>query len=132
MSDTIFRYEVAHSTQILFIPALIAAALYVGITFVILPLVKRHRERYSQYLPLDSVQRHTEGLRDRIGNFVMRMVVPRRQNVQDASGSRRESRSGSGSGEDFVFSDSEGDRMAGFDASRIDRSVRGGDIEAQR
>ncbi|EME86959.1 uncharacterized protein MYCFIDRAFT_210651 [Pseudocercospora fijiensis CIRAD86] len=93
----------------LFLPALIAAALYMLLAFLIVPLIKRHRERYSQYLPLDSIQRQTNGVRDRFGNFVMRMVMPRRQAVVDADveGQR------SGSGEDFAAED--GERMVGFD-----------------
>ncbi|GIZ37274.1 hypothetical protein CKM354_000072600 [Cercospora kikuchii] len=116
--------------KILFVPALIAGALYGIISFIILPLIRNYRERYSQYLPLDTVNRHTEGLRDRISDLVMRMVVPRRQTVWDATGSRRGSRSGSG--DDLVFSDGEGERMAGFDAERIDRTIRGGDVSVSR
>ncbi|USW49413.1 hypothetical protein Slin15195_G027320 [Septoria linicola] len=116
--------------KILFVPAIIAAGLYGLISYVLLPLIRNHRERYSQYLPLDSVSRHTEGLRDRISDLVMRLVVPRRQEVVGFDGEgRRASRSGSG---DEFFSDGEGDRMAGFDAERIDRTVRGGDVEASR
>jgi hypothetical protein len=103
------------------VPALTAAVLYGLISFVIVPLVRRHRERYAQYLPLDSFQRHSDGLRDRLSTFVMRLVFPRRQAVFDASGSRRGSRSGSG--DEYVFSDGEGDRMAGFDADTIGRRL---------
>lgn len=100
--------QLTRGEQILFLPAIIAAALYLLLAFVILPLVKRHRERYSQYLPLDSIQQHTNGARDRLGNFLMRLVVPRRQAVVDADDQWR-----SGSGEDFTFED--GERMVGFD-----------------
>ncbi|KAF7196789.1 hypothetical protein HII31_01707 [Pseudocercospora fuligena] len=92
----------------LFLPALIAAALYLLLAFLIVPLIKNHRERYSQYLPLDSIQRQTNGVRDRLGHFVMRMVMPRRRDVVDADGQR--SRSGS---DDFAVEDAE--RMVGFD-----------------
>ncbi|KAL9533354.1 hypothetical protein SMMN14_02282 [Sphaerulina musiva] len=114
--------------KILFLPACIAAALYGTISYIIIPLIRNYRERYSQYLPLDTVNRHTEGLRDRISDLVLRLVIPRRQTVFDASGSRRGSRSGSGD----LFSEEEGERMAGFDAGRVDRTVRGGDVEALR
>ena len=75
------------------------------------------------------MNRHTEGLRDRISDLVMRLVIPRRQMVFDATDSRRGSRSGSG---DDLFSEEEGERLAGFDSGRVDRTVRGGDVEASR
>jgi hypothetical protein len=108
--------------QAIFIPAIIAVVLYALLAYAIIPLVKRHRERYSQYIPLDSISRGTNGLRDRISNTITAWVVPRRHLVFDAADSRR----GSASGDDFIY---DGDQLAGFDVERSDRRVRGGDVE---
>ncbi|CZT18849.1 uncharacterized protein RCC_04694 [Ramularia collo-cygni] len=106
-----------------FIPAMIAVILYALLAFVIMPMHKRHRERYAQYMPLDSISRGTNSLRDRISSTITAWVVPRRHLVFDAADSRR----GSASGDDFVY---DGDELAGFDVDRTDRRVRGGDVEA--
>ncbi|EME47408.1 hypothetical protein DOTSEDRAFT_124808, partial [Dothistroma septosporum NZE10] len=107
-----------------FIPAIVAAALYGIGAFVIMPLIRQHRNRYSQYLPLESISQHTNSFRDRLATAVTRLVVPRNVVVIDASESRR----GSTSGEEFVFGDAEGDSMVGFDVGRSDRQVRGANI----
>lgn len=109
------------------LPALIAGVIYFIGAFIILPLVRQHRNRYSQYLPLDSISAHTSSFRDRIASTVTALVVPRRMVVFDASGSRRES----ASGDDFVFEEADGDRMVGFDVDRSDRQVRGANIEGR-
>lgn len=102
-------------------PAIIAVVLYALLAYAIVPLVKRHRERYSQYVPLDSISRGTHNLRDRISSTITAWVVPQRHLVFDAANSQR----GSGSDDDFVF---DGDQLAGFDVESSDRRVRGGDV----
>ncbi|KAF2168120.1 hypothetical protein M409DRAFT_21567 [Zasmidium cellare ATCC 36951] len=114
--------------KIIFIPALIALAIYVIGAFVIAPIIRHQRNRYGQYLPLGSISEHTSSLRDRISNAITSFIVPRRMVVIDATGSRR----GSVSGEEFVFEDADGDRMVGFDVGRSDRQVRGGDVSLGR
>lgn len=114
--------------QAVFIPAIIAAALYAIGAYVIVPAVKRYRSRYSQYLPLDSISQHTHSIRDRIADTITRLVVPRRMTVVDAVGSRRGSVNGE---EDLEASD--GDRMFGFDdVNRCDRQVRGANVDTGR
>lgn len=117
----------ANSEQIVFVPALIALAIYAVGAFIIAPIIRHQRNRYEQYLPLDSISHHTNSIRDRIADAITRLVVPRRMVVIDATGSRR----GSTSGEEFVFEDADGDRMVGFDVNRSDRQVRGADIQGQ-
>lgn len=115
----------AHYHQIVFIPALIAFAIYIVGAFMIAPLIRHQRNRYGQYLPLGSITQHTSSLRDRISSAITSLVVPRRMVVMDTSGSRR----GSVSGEEFVFGSEDGDRMVGFDVDRSDRQVRGGNVD---
>jgi hypothetical protein len=58
--------------QSIILPAFTALALYVAIQFLLLPLYRRHRARYSQYLPvhtqnpLSSLSESTSTLRQRI------------------------------------------------------------------
>lgn len=98
---------------------MIAVGLYALFAFALIPMYKHHRERYSQYVPLDTISRGTNSIRDRISSTITAWVVPRRQDIFDATDSRR----GSASGDDFIY---EGDQLAGFDVNRSDRQVRGG------
>ncbi|KKK17926.1 hypothetical protein P175DRAFT_0442120 [Aspergillus ochraceoroseus IBT 24754] len=60
----------------LLIPAVISLTLYVLISFVIVPFFRRYHQRYSQYLPLETISAHTSSLRDRIADAVMRRFLP--------------------------------------------------------
>lgn len=63
------------SLQTLFIPALISLAIYLLISYALIPFIRRYRERYSQYLPLHNISAHTSSLRERVSNGVMRFVL---------------------------------------------------------
>ncbi|KAK3686017.1 hypothetical protein B0T22DRAFT_238677 [Podospora appendiculata] len=69
----------------LIIPALISLIIFLLSTFVIIPLWQRYRNRYSQYLPLDSITSGTSSIRARIQNGIARWLVPSawRQRLQD-------------------------------------------------
>ncbi|KAJ6781013.1 hypothetical protein PWT90_10104 [Aphanocladium album] len=58
----------------LIIPATIAFAVFLVVTFAVLPLWRRYRNRYSQYLPLDSLG--SSSLRDRIANRLASLTLP--------------------------------------------------------
>lgn len=60
----------------LLVPASIALALYILLSFIIVPFFGRYHQRYSQYLPLESISAHTLSLRDRAANAVMRVFLP--------------------------------------------------------
>ncbi|KAL2828296.1 hypothetical protein BDW59DRAFT_143545 [Aspergillus cavernicola] len=60
----------------LFIPAVISLTLYVLISFVIVPFFRRYHQRYSQYLPLETITAHTSSLWERIADAVMRRFLP--------------------------------------------------------
>ncbi|KAK4968196.1 hypothetical protein LTR66_011822 [Elasticomyces elasticus] len=105
-------------TKIVLLPALAALALYSLIAQVIIPLIRRHRQRYSQYTPLHSTSfsDRANGLRNRIGNGLTAFVLPsfgRARNVTVPNGSSRE-RSMSGSDEE-LFGDEQGENMVSFE-----------------
>ncbi|KAH6611340.1 hypothetical protein Trco_001360 [Trichoderma cornu-damae] len=58
----------------LFIPAVISLILFLVLTFVIVPVWRRYRSRYSQYLPLDAISEHTTSLRQRITSRLIRVA----------------------------------------------------------
>ncbi|KAL0943832.1 uncharacterized protein CTRU02_201719 [Colletotrichum truncatum] len=69
----------------LIIPAVISLILFVASTYVILPLWRKWRSRYSQYLPVDTISASTVSLRHRIQNGIARMMVAStwRRNAHD-------------------------------------------------
>lgn len=52
--------------QSIFIPALISLVLFLLASYVVVPMWRRYRSRYSQYLPLDRISTHTSSVRERI------------------------------------------------------------------
>ena len=52
--------------QTLFLPALAALVVFVLFTFVIVPIWQHYRNRYSHYLPIDTLSHQTLSLRDRM------------------------------------------------------------------
>ncbi|PTB69550.1 hypothetical protein BBK36DRAFT_1156119 [Trichoderma citrinoviride] len=74
----------------LVIPAVISLILFLVLTFVVVPVWRRYRSRYSQYLPIDAISEHTTSLRYRITGRLLRIAsLPftwRRDRQQVASG----------------------------------------------
>jgi len=105
--------------QILLIPALIATFLYVFLAYALLPLIRKHRARYNQYLPLDTISSTSTTLRDRFSDFITRLARPPGQVVDG-----REDPEGD------LFGDEEGESMVGFDYRSREREVRGGRVES--
>ncbi|EGR49524.1 uncharacterized protein TRIREDRAFT_106306 [Trichoderma reesei QM6a] len=58
----------------LVIPAVISLILFLVLTFVVVPVWRRYRSRYSQYLPLDAISEHTTSLRYRITGRLLRIA----------------------------------------------------------
>lgn len=50
----------------LVVPAIIALILYLVLTFAVIPVWQRYRNRYSQYLPLETITDGASSLRARI------------------------------------------------------------------
>ena len=107
------RWTTLTSAQSLFVPLLLAAILYVALAYAIIPFVRRHRSRYSQYLPMPAgVVEGTASWRTRISDALTNLFVPsgwarRRQVIVDGSGGEHN--------EDDLFDDEEGEGMIGFD-----------------
>ncbi|KAL2067802.1 hypothetical protein VTL71DRAFT_15898 [Oculimacula yallundae] len=60
----------------LLIPAIISLILYLIISYVVVPIWKRYRGRYSQYLPLDTISTQTSSIRQRALDAIARWVLP--------------------------------------------------------
>jgi len=100
----------------IFVPALVSLIVYLLLTHLILPFVRRHRHRYNQYLPvqggMDTISSGTSSLRHRATDALYTFLVPsrwqRRHRVVDGSYA-------SENNEDELFDDEEGEGMVGFD-----------------
>ncbi|CAI4213790.1 unnamed protein product [Parascedosporium putredinis] len=62
--------------KILVIPAVISLILFVTGRYVLVPMWRTYRQRYSQYLPLDSLSNHTVSLRQRLQGAYSGMLAP--------------------------------------------------------
>ncbi|KAI5918939.1 hypothetical protein F4810DRAFT_690041 [Camillea tinctor] len=60
----------------LIIPAVISLILFLVSTYLIVPLWRHYRNRYSQYLPLDTISSRTSSLRSRMQDAIANWVVP--------------------------------------------------------
>ncbi|KAK0101029.1 hypothetical protein ONS95_012984 [Cadophora gregata] len=60
----------------LVIPAIISLFLYLVISYIVVPIWKRYKGRYSQYLPLDTISTQTSSIRRRILDAIARWVLP--------------------------------------------------------
>ncbi|TID19986.1 hypothetical protein E2P81_ATG07286 [Venturia nashicola] len=73
----------SHFLKSLFLPALLALLLYVLLSLLILPLYRRHRARYAQYLPvhtnpISSLSSSTQNLRSNITSALLSFLLPSR------------------------------------------------------
>ncbi|ATY63131.1 hypothetical protein CCM_07805 [Cordyceps militaris CM01] len=84
--------------KVLIVPATISLALFLLVTFAVLPLWRRYRNRYSQYLPLGSLG-SAESLRDRIAGRLAALTLPstwRRDRGRFAAGTADEGEADTG------------------------------------
>ncbi|KAI1376475.1 hypothetical protein F4677DRAFT_418638 [Hypoxylon crocopeplum] len=98
----------------LIIPAVISLILFLISTFVLVPLWRHYRARYSQYLPLDTISTHTSSIRGRIQDAIARWMVPSRwrMNVRDRVVV------GADDASDLGFSSEEGEELDEVDDDR--------------
>ncbi|OAA66965.1 hypothetical protein SPI_01541 [Niveomyces insectorum RCEF 264] len=61
----------------LLVPAFIALLVYLFLTFAVVPVWQRYRNRYSQYLPMDTLSTQTSSLRYRMQGAVGRFFAAR-------------------------------------------------------
>ncbi|PGH14393.1 hypothetical protein AJ79_03035 [Helicocarpus griseus UAMH5409] len=113
----------------LLIPALISLAVYLLFSFLILPFIRRYRQRYAQYLPLHTISAHTSTLRERASDALMHFLLP--------SSWRRRQVFGSGQDDgNSVFDDEEGEDMIGVEMDPSRREAlerrRDGGMDSER
>ncbi|KAL8400585.1 hypothetical protein RB594_000835 [Gaeumannomyces avenae] len=60
----------------LIVPAVIALVIYLLLSFVAVPLWQRYQNRYSHYIPLDSITDRTSSLRQRLQDRIAQYLSP--------------------------------------------------------
>ncbi|KAH9217626.1 hypothetical protein DL95DRAFT_386474 [Leptodontidium sp. 2 PMI_412] len=117
----------------LVIPAIISLILYLIVSYVVVPIWKRYRGRYSQYLPLDTISTQTSSIRQRVLDAIAKWVLPsawRSQFNRDQYTVSAED----GSGSDFDEED--GEELYEVDDNRREAlsldARRGGDDDGRR
>jgi len=58
------------------VPALISLALYILLSYLLIPIWRRYRNRYSQYLPIDRITTRTTSLRHRLQGALVDFLLP--------------------------------------------------------
>ncbi|KAF2755497.1 hypothetical protein EJ05DRAFT_513004 [Pseudovirgaria hyperparasitica] len=95
-------------------PALIALVAYILLSYFVLPFIRRHRQRYNQYLPvnggLSTISNTALTVRQRVGDALITFFLPSYGLRRVIDGSRDPRGS-----EDVMFDDEEGEDMVGFD-----------------
>ncbi|KAJ9502176.1 hypothetical protein H2202_002240 [Exophiala xenobiotica] len=120
-------------TKTVLIPVFIAAALYLVVFHALLPLYRRHRARYSQYLPLQSTSLSSHlpealqpsSLRDRLSAVFLRLFLPSTWAFRNRFNRRDSMVSADGE----LFDVESGEAMVGFDVQ--DRNRRRDGMERQ-
>ncbi|KAH7125569.1 hypothetical protein B0J11DRAFT_309209 [Dendryphion nanum] len=100
-----------HFLKTIFIPLILAGTLYLLLAHLLLPLFRRHRSRYTHYLPvsLSPQSPSTTSFRSRVSSALSNLFLPR-------SWHQRQHHTIDGSTpEDELFDDEEGEGMVGFD-----------------
>ena len=136
------------TTQSLLLPALIALAIFILLTYVLIPAYRRHHQRYAQYLPVSnswqsSLASSTSTLRHQASDALLTFFLPsrwaewrfrryasQRGRVVDAEGDRADEEMGDIS-EDTEIDDDDDDLIPGRrDAVSLDQ--RGSGIDSNR
>ncbi|KAH6684539.1 hypothetical protein B0J14DRAFT_555499 [Halenospora varia] len=99
----------------LIIPAIISLILYLIISYAIVPVWKRYRGRYSNYLPLETISTQTTSLRERIQSALAGLLVPSSWRAH-FSRSRYTVSAQDGTGSDF--DEDEGEELYDVDENR--------------
>ncbi|KFZ15963.1 hypothetical protein V502_05306 [Pseudogymnoascus sp. VKM F-4520 (FW-2644)] len=95
------------------VPLAIAAALYLLLTYALIPLYQRHHARYVSYLPLTAISTSTSSFRARVQASIAEYMLPAGWRTDfNAHQFAADSRSGSEAGDDA------GEELYGFVAGR--------------
>jgi len=117
----------------LVIPAIISLLLYLLISYLVVPVWKRYRGRYSNYLPLDTISTHTTSFRQRAQSAVVGLLLPSSWRT-DFGRSRHTVSAQDGSGSDF--DEDEGEELYEVDDRRREAlsldARRGADDDGRR
>lgn len=107
-------YHLANITQTLLLPAIFSLTLFLALTYVLLPLFRRTRARYSQYLPVNqpSWAETTTNWRDRLVTRLARFA------------NRREDRYMSGEARAIDHGDEQIDEGEGEELGEVDEQMR--------
>jgi hypothetical protein len=100
----------ANNTQGILIPLFIALVLYLSATLFVLPFIRRHRTRYSQYLPMPtSMATQAADWRTKLSDALYNLFMPSTWTRQPAIHVHHDD------DESSDFDDEEGEGMVGFD-----------------
>ncbi|KAI1852857.1 hypothetical protein JX265_009831 [Neoarthrinium moseri] len=66
------------AVKTLIVPAVISLIIFLICTYVLVPLWRQYRQRYSQYLPLDTISDRTSSLRARVQGAIANLIIPSR------------------------------------------------------
>jgi hypothetical protein len=115
------------------VPAIISLILYLIISYLVVPVWKRYRGRYSNYLPLDTISTQTTSIRQKIQSALIGLLVPSGWQ-QRFNQSRYTVGAEDGTGSDF--DENEGEELFDVDERRREAlsldARRGRDDDGQR
>ncbi|KZM24540.1 uncharacterized protein EKO05_0008713 [Ascochyta rabiei] len=101
----------AHFLRAILTPLFIALALYLSATLLILPFIRRHRTRYSQYLPMPTtLSTHATTWRTTLSDALYALFMPSTWTRQPPIHVHDDDDDDSSD-----FDDDEGEGMVGFD-----------------
>jgi len=58
------------------IPALISLAIYLFLSYILVPTFRHYQQRYAQYLPLQHISTQTSSVRERMADALMHFFLP--------------------------------------------------------
>jgi hypothetical protein len=123
---------VADLPQTLFVPALISLVLYVFLSFFLIPVYRRYRTRYGQYLPLSHISSQTTTIRQRVQALLVRALLP---SSWQNDFNRGRFAINAGDGSDDEFDEDDGEELYEVDESRreaLSLDARRGDSDGGR
>ncbi|KAJ4989078.1 hypothetical protein SVAN01_05516 [Stagonosporopsis vannaccii] len=109
--------NLAHFLRGLLLPLAIALALYLATTLLLLPFIRRHRTRYTQYLPTpnaSALTTHATTWRTTLSDALYTLFMPSTWTRQPAIHVHADS-SDDDDDDDDDFDDEQGEGMVGFE-----------------
>lgn len=97
-----------------FVPALISLFIYLLFTFVIIPVYRRHHQRYAQYLPLTSLSERTSSIRSTSYDYIY-SILQRSPWLRSRLPWGVQYDNPASDEDDGLFDEEEGEGLVGFD-----------------